>query len=75
MFNINLSTFSVLLFFLCNSAVGYAAESSSENPNIGGGDYIIGPDYIVDPDLKEFNNIELSCGNSKVKILRPDWIS
>ena len=30
---------------------------------------------IVDPDLKEFNNIELSCGNSKVKILKPDWIS
>ena len=30
---------------------------------------------VVDPDLKEFNNIELVCGNSKVKILKPDWIS
>jgi len=29
---------------------------------------------IVDPDLKEFNNIELICGNSKVKILKPDWV-
>ena len=30
---------------------------------------------VVDPDLKEFNNTELICGNSKVKILKPDWIS
>tara|TARA_Y100000590_G_scaffold416281_1_gene514880 strand:- start:340 stop:1230 length:891 start_codon:yes stop_codon:yes gene_type:complete len=29
---------------------------------------------VVDPDLKEFNNIELTCGKSKVKILKPDWI-
>ena len=29
---------------------------------------------VVDPDLKEFNNTELMCGNSKVKILKPDWI-
>ena len=29
---------------------------------------------IVDPDLKEFANIELTCGNSKVKILKPEWI-
>ncbi len=29
---------------------------------------------VVDPDLKEFNNKELICGNSKVKILKPDWI-
>ena len=29
---------------------------------------------IVEPDLKEFNNIELVCGNSKIKILKPDWI-
>ena len=29
---------------------------------------------IVDPDLKEFNNIELICGDSKIKILKPDWI-
>ena len=56
MFNINLSTFSIILFFLCYSASGYAVESSSENPNIGGGDYTIGPDYIVDPDLKDKGN-------------------
>ena len=29
---------------------------------------------VVNPDLKEFNNVELSCGNSKVKILVPDWV-
>ena len=29
---------------------------------------------VVDPDLKEFHNTELTCGNSKVKILKPDWI-
>ena len=29
---------------------------------------------VVDPDLKEFSNKELVCGNSKVKILKPDWI-
>ena len=29
---------------------------------------------VVDPDLKEFVNIELMCGNSKVKILKPEWI-
>tara|TARA_B100000959_G_scaffold285325_1_gene359753 strand:+ start:427 stop:1320 length:894 start_codon:yes stop_codon:yes gene_type:complete len=29
---------------------------------------------VVDPDLKEFNNLELKCGNSKIKILKPDWI-
>ena len=29
---------------------------------------------VVAPDLKEFNNIELKCGNSKIKILKPDWI-
>jgi len=29
---------------------------------------------VVDPNLKEFINIELMCGNSKVKILKPDWI-
>ena len=29
---------------------------------------------VVDPDLKEFANIELMCGNSKVKILKPEWI-
>jgi len=29
---------------------------------------------VVNPDLKEFANIELMCGNSKVKILKPEWI-
>ena len=29
---------------------------------------------IVEPDLKEFTNTELMCGNSKVKILKPEWI-
>jgi len=29
---------------------------------------------VIDPDLKEFANIELMCGNSKVKILKPELI-
>ena len=29
---------------------------------------------VVEPNLKEFINIELTCGKSKVKILKPDWI-
>jgi len=29
---------------------------------------------VVEPDLKEFTNIELTCGESKVKILKPEWI-
>ena len=29
---------------------------------------------IVEPDIKEFTNTELTCGKSKVKILKPDWI-
>ena len=29
---------------------------------------------VVDPDLKEFCNVELICGRSKVKILKPNWI-
>ena len=29
---------------------------------------------VVDPDLKEFVNTELDCANSKIKILKPDWI-
>jgi len=29
---------------------------------------------VVDPDLSEFTNIELDCGKSKVKILKPGWI-
>jgi len=30
---------------------------------------------VVDPDLNEFNNSELVCGNSKIKVLKPDWIA
>ena len=30
---------------------------------------------VVDPDLNEFNNNELVCGNSKIKIVKPDWIT
>jgi len=29
---------------------------------------------VVKPDLKEFANIELICGKSKVKIIKPEWI-
>tara|TARA_Y100000590_G_scaffold2996_1_gene3987 strand:- start:48 stop:938 length:891 start_codon:yes stop_codon:yes gene_type:complete len=29
---------------------------------------------VVDPELKEFINIELTCGSSKIKILKPEWI-
>ena len=29
---------------------------------------------VVDPDIKEFINTELTCGKSKVKILKPNWI-
>ena len=29
---------------------------------------------VIEPDLKEFTNTELTCGKSKVKILKPDWI-
>ena len=29
---------------------------------------------VVEPYLKEFSNTELSCGKSKVKILKPSWI-
>ena len=30
---------------------------------------------VVDPDLNEFNNNELVCGKSKIKIVKPDWIT
>ena len=30
---------------------------------------------VIEPDLKEFTNIELMCGTSKVKILKPEWIT
>ena len=29
---------------------------------------------VVEPDLKELTNSELVCGNSKVKILKPEWV-
>ena len=29
---------------------------------------------VVDPELKKFINVELICGNSKIKILKPNWI-
>jgi len=29
---------------------------------------------VVEPDIKEFTNTELTCGKSKVKILKPEWI-
>ena len=29
---------------------------------------------VIEPDLKEFKNIELTCGKSKIKIFKPDWI-
>ena len=30
---------------------------------------------VVDPDLNEFKNNELVCGKSKIKIVKPDWIT
>ena len=36
--------------------------------------YSFGLIKIVDPDIKEFNNIDLVCGNSKIKIIKPGWI-
>ena len=35
--------------------------------------YSFGLIKIVDPDIKEFNNIDLVCGNSKIKIIKPEW--
>ena len=36
--------------------------------------YSFGLIKIVDPDIEEFNNIDLVCGNSKIKIIKPDWV-
>jgi len=36
--------------------------------------YPFGLIKIVEPNLEEFNDTELMCGNSKIKILKPDWI-
>ena len=29
---------------------------------------------VVEPSLKEFANNELVCGESKVKVIKPEWI-
>ena len=36
--------------------------------------YPFGLIKIVEPDLKEFSNVELDCGKSKIKIQKPGWI-
>ena len=36
--------------------------------------YSFGLIKVVEPDLKEFENTDLDCGTSKVKILKPEWI-
>jgi hypothetical protein len=36
--------------------------------------YSFGLIKVVDPDIKEFANIDLNCGNSKIKIIKPEWI-
>ena len=36
--------------------------------------YPFGLIKVIDPDFKEFANTELVCGESKVKILEPEWI-
>jgi folate-binding protein YgfZ len=36
--------------------------------------YPFGLIKVVEPDLKEFVEMELVCGKSKIKILKPDWI-
>ena len=36
--------------------------------------YIFALVKVIDPDLKNFINIELECGKSKIEILKPEWI-
>ena len=36
--------------------------------------YYFGLIKVVDPDIEEFANIDLNCGNSKIKIIKPEWI-
>jgi len=36
--------------------------------------YVFALVKVVEPELNEFINADLVCGNSKVKILKPDWI-
>ncbi len=28
---------------------------------------------VVEPDLKEFIDVELTCNNAKIKIIKPNW--
>ena len=55
-FNINFSSYSFILLLLSNLELVYSVEPVTENPNFGGGDYIIGPDYVIDSDLKDNGN-------------------
>ena len=36
--------------------------------------YPFGLIKVVNPDLNDFINVELVCGKSKVKVLKPKWI-
>ncbi len=36
--------------------------------------YSFGLIKVVEPDIEEFVNTDLTCGNSKVKIIKPKWI-
>jgi len=36
--------------------------------------YSFGLIKVLEPDIKEFLNKDLVCGNSKVKIIKPEWI-
>ena len=36
--------------------------------------YSFGLIKVIDPNLSEFTNVELTCGKSKVKVLKPKWI-
>ena len=36
--------------------------------------YSFGLIKVVEPDIEEFMNAELVCGESKVKVLKPEWI-
>ena len=29
---------------------------------------------VIEPNLKDFSNNELVCGESKIKIIKPEWI-
>ena len=55
-FNINFSSYSIILLLFSNLELIYSVEPVTENPNFGGGDYIIGPDYVIDSDLKDNGN-------------------